>query len=135
MGWMETCTVDERMRFVMMVEAEEETFAALCRQFGVSRKTGYKWLARYETDGVTGLLDRSRAPHDHPQAIAAVGRRAKFELVAAALGQVHVAGFGRRLDPGQSFRGRHRSIQGSQVTPRRFGDAPVLPIVPHDVEA
>ena len=74
MGWMETCAVDERMRFVMAVESQEEPFAAVCRRFGVSRKTGYKWLARYETDGVSGLLDRSRAPHDHPQAIAAAIR-------------------------------------------------------------
>src|SRR5262249_14155751 len=74
MGWMETCAVDERMRFVMAVESQEEPFAVVCRRFGVSRKTGYKWLARYETDGVSGLLDRSRAPHDHPQAIAAAIR-------------------------------------------------------------
>ena len=74
MGWMETCAVDERMRFVMAVESQEEPFAVVCRRFGVSRKTGYKWLARYETDGVNGLLDQSRAPHDHPQAIAAAIR-------------------------------------------------------------
>jgi len=74
MGWMETCAVDERVRFVMAVESQEEPFAVVCRRFGVSRKTGYKWLARYETDGVNGLLDQSRAPHDHPQAIAAAIR-------------------------------------------------------------
>jgi putative transposase len=71
MGWMETCAVDERMRFVMAVERGEEGFAALCRGFGVSRKTGYKWLERYECAGVDGLKDRSRAPLHHPQAIAA----------------------------------------------------------------
>ena len=41
----------------------------MCRRFGVSRKTGYKWLARYEEDGVEGLLDRSRAPLHHPEAM------------------------------------------------------------------
>jgi len=46
MGWMETCAVDERMRFVMAVESQEEPFAVVCRRFGVSRKTGYKWLGR-----------------------------------------------------------------------------------------
>ena len=71
MGWMETCAVDERMRFVMAVEEREEAFAAVCRRFGVSRKTGYKWLDRYAEAGVTGLLDRSRAPLHHPQAVAA----------------------------------------------------------------
>jgi transposase len=57
---METCAVDERMRFVIAAEKHEEAFAAICRRFGVSRRVGYKWLARYEEAGVEGLLDRSR---------------------------------------------------------------------------
>jgi putative transposase len=69
MGWMETCAVDERMRFVMAAADRDEAFAAVCRQFGVSRKTGYKWLERYREEGVEGLLDRSRAPLHHPQAV------------------------------------------------------------------
>ena len=69
MGWKETCAVDERMRLMIAAEKREEPFAALCRQFGVSRKVGYKWLARYREAGVEGLLDRSRAPHNHPHVI------------------------------------------------------------------
>jgi putative transposase len=69
MGWMETCAMDQRMRFVMMLEKQEEPFAAVCRRFGVSRKTGYKWLTRYLTEGVAGLVERSRSPHEHPQAM------------------------------------------------------------------
>jgi putative transposase len=69
MGWMETCAVDERMRFIMTVERHEEGFAAVCRRFGVSRKTGYKWWSRYCELGIDGLIDRSRAPLEHPQAI------------------------------------------------------------------
>src|ERR1700719_3114538 len=68
MGWKETCAVDERMRFVMAAEKHEESFAAICRRFAVSRRTGYKWLARYQEAGVEGLLDRSRAPLHHPHA-------------------------------------------------------------------
>src|SRR5690349_13392841 len=76
MGWKETCAVDERMRFVIAAENREESFAALCRGFGVSRKTGYEWLGRYEERGVEGLADRSRAPHKHPQAMpAAIAER------------------------------------------------------------
>ena len=71
MGWMETCAVDERMRFVMAVEDQAEAFAAVCRRFGVSRRVGYKWLARYRSEGVAGLNDRSRAPLHHPQAVSA----------------------------------------------------------------
>lgn len=69
MGWTETCAVDERMRFVMAVEDRDETFALVCRRFGISRKTGYKWLGRYEAAGVEGLIDRPRAPLNHPQAL------------------------------------------------------------------
>jgi|Tabmets5t2r1_1033131.scaffolds.fasta_scaffold29705_1 putative transposase len=69
MGWKETCAVDERMRFVMAVQEQEEAVAAVCRRFGVSRKTGYKWLGRYEEGGVEGLMDRSPAPLHHPQAM------------------------------------------------------------------
>ena len=62
MGKPETRVVDKRMRFVAAVEAGEETMAALCRRFELSRKTGYKWLARYCAGGLDGLGDRSRAP-------------------------------------------------------------------------
>jgi transposase-like protein len=44
----------------------ERAMADLCREFGVSRKTAYKWVARYRTDGPAGLADRSRAPLSHP---------------------------------------------------------------------
>jgi putative transposase len=71
MGWTETCAVDERMRFVIAVAKHEESFAGLCRRFGVSRRVGYKWLARYREAGVDGLLDHSRAPLHHRHAIAA----------------------------------------------------------------
>ena len=72
MVWRETCAMDERMRFVLAVEAGEEAVAALCRRFGISRRIGYKWLGRYREIGVAGLENRSRAPLSHPQAVAAV---------------------------------------------------------------
>jgi len=76
MVWKETCAVDERMRFVLAVAAGEEPVAALCRCFGISRRTGYKWLGRYEAAGVGGLVDHSRAPLTHPRAVpAAVAER------------------------------------------------------------
>jgi len=71
MSWKDTCAVEERMRFVVAVEKCEESFAATCRRFGVSRQIGYKWLGRFEEEGAAGLLDRSRAPLHHPQAVAA----------------------------------------------------------------
>jgi transposase InsO family protein len=70
MVWTETCAVEERMRFVVAVQEHEVSFAAVCRRFGVSRRVGYKWLARFEEEGAAGLLDRSRAPLHQPQRIA-----------------------------------------------------------------
>jgi len=53
--------MDERMRFVIRLK-DGESMAALCREFGISRKTGYKILDRYEQCGVEGLCDRKRRP-------------------------------------------------------------------------
>lgn len=71
MGKPGTRAVDKRMRFVTGVESGEETVTALCRRFGFSRKTGYKWLERYRSEGIEGLVERSRAPREHPQAVTA----------------------------------------------------------------
>ncbi|MGS6402169.1 leucine zipper domain-containing protein [Enterobacter intestinihominis] len=40
-------------------------FSALCRLFGISRKTGYKWLQRFDPSDLSSLSDRSRGPHTH----------------------------------------------------------------------
>src|SRR5271156_331609 len=94
MGWRETCAVDERMRFVMAAEKREEPFAAICRQFGVSRKAGYKWLGRYQEAGVEGLFDRSRAA----QSFAGVCGRVRRALPCGAPGASDLGlGEGARL--------------------------------------
>jgi transposase InsO family protein len=69
MPWRETGVMDERMAFVVEWRRGEATMAELCRSFGVSRKTGYKLIERFESEGVDGLKDRSRAPHRHPNAV------------------------------------------------------------------
>ena len=65
MPWKETCAMDERIRFVLAAREEGAVMSRVCAEFGISRKTGYKLLARYEAEGVDGLKDRSRAPHHH----------------------------------------------------------------------
>jgi putative transposase len=69
MTWKETCAMNERLGFVLEAKRGERTMSELCRVFGVSRKTGYKWLARYEELGEAGLEERSRAAHQHPNAM------------------------------------------------------------------
>src|SRR5918999_969658 len=71
MPWRETRALDERVRFALAGGAREEPMAAVCRRFGISRQNGYKWLGRWRAEGAAGLADRSRAPLNHPQAVAA----------------------------------------------------------------
>ncbi len=70
MPWDETNCMNERVKFIAAHLEAGEPFSCLCERFQVSRKTGYKWVARYETDGVAGLEERSRAPVSHPHAVA-----------------------------------------------------------------
>jgi putative transposase len=64
MPWRECCKMDERLRFVARL-LEGEKMAVLCREFDISRKTGYKIFARYQKCGLEGLTDRSRRPQRH----------------------------------------------------------------------
>ena len=63
MPWMETSPVEQRERFIKDRRLSLYTMTELCDRYGISRKTGYKWLDRFEQCGRQGLLDRSRAPH------------------------------------------------------------------------
>lgn len=76
MPWREVCCMDEKMRFIGEWLGDEESMTALCEEFGVSRKTGYKWLNRYQEAGAGGLAERSHAPHRVPWAISPAEREA-----------------------------------------------------------
>src|SRR5438132_8319824 len=62
MPWKECSVMDERLQFVARRLAGE-AMAELCREFGISRKTGYKIFDRYQECGMQGLTDRSRRPY------------------------------------------------------------------------
>jgi hypothetical protein len=69
MPWQETSPMDQRERFIHDNRVDLYTMAELCARYEVSRKTGYKWLARFEEEGRPCLRDRSRAPHQCPHRI------------------------------------------------------------------
>jgi transposase InsO family protein len=69
MPWLETAPMDERLQFIADAQRRLYTMTELCARYGVSRRTGYKWLARYAADGPAGLRDRSHAPHRCPHRI------------------------------------------------------------------
>lgn len=77
MPWKECNRMDERLRFVARL-LEGEKMAAVCREFGISRKTGYKLFNRYKDTGIRGLEDLSRSPYRHPNKL-------PFQIEAAIL--------------------------------------------------
>jgi transposase len=86
-------TNDERMRFVIRLK-DGETMASLCREFGISRKTGYKIFERYQQCGLEGLSDRVRRPFRYAKQLPA-----QVEAAIEALGMVAAVRNLRGADP------------------------------------
>jgi transposase len=68
MPWQEESTMELRRQFIQDVQSGATPVSELCLAYQISRKTGYKWLARYEAGGVSALTDRSRRPQRSPTA-------------------------------------------------------------------
>jgi putative transposase len=66
MPWKETDAEMERLKFIAALEAGNEPVAEICRQFGISRQTGYTWKRRFEEGGVQALADRRPDSESHP---------------------------------------------------------------------
>jgi hypothetical protein len=77
--------MDERMRFVIRLK-DGESMASLCREFGISRKTGYKIFERYEQCGLEGLRDRTRRPFRYANQLP---EPVEAAIVAAKKGKPH----------------------------------------------
>ena len=92
MPWQEVSTMSLRREFVMLGLQEEVHRAELCGRFGVSRKTGYKWLRRFQEEGLRGLVDRPRRPEHSPHRTDPA-----LEAVVVALRERHPAWGGRKL--------------------------------------
>lgn len=92
MPWQEVSTMSLRKEFIMLASQDCANLSELCRRFGISRKTAYKWLGRYEEGGNEGLQDRSRRPHQSnhrtPQAV---------EQLALSIRDAHPAWGGRKI--------------------------------------
>jgi len=92
MAWKDVSVMSQREEFVVLASVDGAKVSELCRRFGVSRKTGYKWLSRYATDGVARLVDQSRRP------LEPTGRTSdELEQRVLALRHEHPAWGGRKL--------------------------------------
>jgi transposase InsO family protein len=70
MPFEETRVVEQRLRFVEEAERSQRSFSEVCRRYGISRKAGYKWVERWQAEGLEGLKDRSSRPRSSPAATA-----------------------------------------------------------------
>ena len=92
MPWREATPMSERGEFVRFADREEANLSDLCRRYGISRKTGYKWLRRVGAQGWQGLIDRSRRPRHSPARTAL-----EVEALIWELRSEHPAWGGRKL--------------------------------------
>lgn len=90
MPWKVESRMDQRVEFVLRAQKQEASISQLCREYGVSRPTGYLWLQRYKEAGsLTALSERSRRPTHSP-------RRTSVEVVSQVLRLRDEKGWGAR---------------------------------------
>ena len=86
MPWHKASILGLRKEFVVLAALGDTNLTDLCHRFGIARKTGYKWLRRYQTLGDKGLNDASRRPHHSPtqtvKSIEDLERLTKWERIA-----------------------------------------------------
>lgn len=92
MPFREVSRMDEKLEFVMLASVEGANVRALCRRFGISPTTGYKWLKRWRREGADGLRDLSRRPRKSPRRSAAATEAAVLVVRTA-----HPAWGGRKI--------------------------------------
>jgi len=117
MPWEEVTRMSQKREFVRLVEISN-SISDVCRRFGISRKTGYKWMDRYRTSGMDGLEDQSRRPHHSP-------RKTQDEIERQLLNarEAHPAWGGRKIKRWLEDRGVEGLPVSSTITEilRRHG--------------
>jgi putative transposase len=80
MPWQETKPMDQKILFIADYLRDTYSHTELCARYGISRKTGYKWLERYQRFELDGLTEHSRRPRQSPQSTPYAIRKAIIEL-------------------------------------------------------
>lgn len=92
MPWKANTTMSLKREFVIKAQASDVNLSELCRLYGISRKTGYKWLQRFRTEGFDGLKEQSRQPRYSPNRTSS-----DVEHLIVAARHEHPAWGGRKL--------------------------------------
>jgi putative transposase len=130
MAWKVDGVVEQRLRFIMEWQQGEFGLAELCRQHQITRPTGYKWIERYEAEGLEGLRDRSRAPHEHPNQVGEaveqhiLALKAKYGLWGARKIRARLLNGGTKGVPAASTIGALLRSHGLTVGRKKRSKAP-----------
>ncbi len=118
MPWEEVSIMSQKREFVTLAQSEEANIRELCRRFGISPTTGYKWLGRFRGGGTAGLAELARRPHRSPKRTAPEMERSVLQVRDA-----HPAWGGRKLRAWLLARGRQGVPSPSTITTilRRHG--------------
>lgn len=111
MPWREVDTMTLRREFIILAQQEGCNISGLCKFFGISRKTGYKWLNRFDEYGDAGLSNRSRRPHNSP-----FKSPKSIEDEIVALRNAHPAWGGRKIKSRLEKLGHHNVPAASTIT-------------------
>ena len=111
MSWKETDRVSERREFVVLASQPDANFAALCRRFGISRKTGYKWRERHREGGDDALHNQPRTPRSSP-----VRTGEDVEKIVLEIRDAHPVWGGRKIRARMIALGHKKPPAASTVT-------------------
>jgi len=111
MPWKAKTTMSLRYEFVKLAQQPGTQMSSLCQQYGISRKTGYKWVARYAQAGLAGLDDQSRRPHTSPARTSA-----SMEQVVVEARQQHPTWSGHKLKAWLERQGMSNVPAASTIT-------------------
>jgi transposase InsO family protein len=144
MPWKEMDPMSMKLEFVLKAVSGREAMSDLCAQYGISRKTGYKWRERFMARGMAGLSERSRRPGSSPRGLDedSVCRIIELKLAhphwgARKLMEIWRRSYAEGLPSESSFkrvlskaglvhkrRRRHRSLEAGRLQLRREASAP-----------
>lgn len=122
MPWPTLTMNQSRQEFVCRAQRADSNFTELCREYGIARKTGYKWVERARKEGLKGLREHSRRPHHSPQQLGedVVCALGKLKLAHPRWGPVKICELYRRLHEEEvSVSSCHRVLQKLGMVQKR----------------
>ena len=128
MPWKEVCLVSIREEFVLRALEADANHAALCREYGIARKTGYKWIDRFQQGGVVALRNLDRRPLNSPLKVNGdvVAEIVKVRRTKRRWGARKIFGEGRpRASFGADHQSSTRSLWFHRATPEEVPGEPL----------